>query len=97
MSESSDEQSSQVPHERLLAWRKRNQLTQAEAAKRFGLAQSAWSELETGKRAPNRDDAVLIELETGIPLEAWSGDQRVADAMNELARRRRGRQPRKAA
>jgi transcriptional regulator with XRE-family HTH domain len=76
------------PHARLRAWRKRRGYTQDVAAKRLGLSQAMVSDLEQGKRGPSRDDAIVIERETGIAIEAWSDDPRIAEAMDTIVRQR---------
>lgn len=52
-------------------WLRRRHLNQGEAAKHFGWQESFISQLVNGKRTPGLENAITIERETGIPVEAW--------------------------
>lgn len=50
----------------------RRRLNGRETARIFGFHFTVLSNYVTGKRLPGRENAILIERETGIPVEAWS-------------------------
>jgi transcriptional regulator with XRE-family HTH domain len=57
----------------LLAWREDAQLSQAEAAARFGVTQAMWSRYEDGLAAPRPKLAQKIAAGTGVRLEIVLG------------------------
>ena len=57
---------------RLRQWLDRSKLRQSEAAKTLGVHQVVLSLWLSGKRRPGRENALLLERETGIPVESWS-------------------------
>lgn len=57
--------------EQLIDWMARRGLNQREAAEHFGWDETFISQLRSGKRTPGLSNAVKIERETGIPIEAW--------------------------
>lgn len=61
------------PREALKKWRKDNDLSQAQLAKRLGIYQGDVSNIERGKSSPSLPVAVLLKEETGIPIEDWVG------------------------
>ena len=52
----------------LRVYRATNNLTQGEAAKRFGVSSSYWSLMESGDRHPSKRLAPRLAKETGAPL-----------------------------
>jgi len=52
-------------------WMQRRRLTQDETADHFGWQPSFISQLVNGRRTPGLENAIRIERETGIPVEAW--------------------------
>ncbi len=64
--------------ERLAAWRKLNNLSQLDAAEQFGVPQGTWAPWETGKKAPDRENAPLLETFTGGAVKAtdWPSRRR---------------------
>lgn len=52
-------------------WMQRRCFTQREAAKHFEWDETFVSQLVTGRRTPGLTNAVAIERETGIAVEAW--------------------------
>lgn len=54
-------------------WRKDEGITQTEAAKRAEISQTAWCDLEAGKKLPRIDTAIRIARVTrgAVPVEAW--------------------------
>lgn len=66
-------------------------LSQAAAAKRFGVSQPIVAEWEKGPRRPGLETAVVMEGETGglIPIEAWGYDRALVKSMASLVDRRR--------
>lgn len=57
----------------LLAWRQAHQLTQVEAAARFGITQPQWSFYENGTAYPRRQLAKRIADGTGLSLAVVLG------------------------
>ena len=57
--------------EQLVDWMARRGFTQREAAAHFGWDETFISQLRTGRRTPGLTNAIRIERETGIPVEAW--------------------------
>jgi transcriptional regulator with XRE-family HTH domain len=57
----------------LAEYRQAYNLTQREAAKQFGVSQSAWSKMEAGNRHPRPERAKLLMEHTGVPLEVLMG------------------------
>lgn len=76
--------------ELLRAWRKEADLSQGQAAEKLGVRQARWSELESGEHSPGRELAIRIEQLTGgaVPIEAWSDDPTIHDAMRSIVERR---------
>lgn len=64
--------------ERLRAWRKLNDLSQTEAAERFGVPQGTWAPWETGKKSPDRENAPKLESFTDGKVKAsdWPSRKR---------------------
>lgn len=58
--------------ERLREWRTGEDLTQTQAAKRVGIAQSGYSAIETGKRQPTAEQARKLQDLAGIAPDAWT-------------------------
>jgi transcriptional regulator with XRE-family HTH domain len=52
-------------------WMHRRRFMQKEAAAYFGWHETYISQLLSGARTPGLDNAVQIERQTGIPVEAW--------------------------
>lgn len=48
-------------------------LSQAQAARRFGISQASWSRWERGQYRPNRDMAKALMKVTGVPLDVLMG------------------------
>jgi transcriptional regulator with XRE-family HTH domain len=57
--------------EQLKDWMGRRGLNQTETAGHFGWDITFISQLVNGRRLPGLTNAVKIERETGIPVEAW--------------------------
>ena len=75
----------------LKEWRTTAGFTQTVLAEKLGVRPATWSEWESGARAPGRDHAVLLEDATkgAVPLESWSKDPEVTEAMAQNVARRR--------
>jgi len=58
--------------EQLKDWMHRRRFLQREAAEHLGFDATFVSQLVNGARIPGLDNAIKIERETGIPVEAWS-------------------------
>lgn len=58
--------------EQLKDWMHRRRFLQREAAEYLGWHETYISQLLTGARTPGLDNAVHIERQTGIPIEAWT-------------------------
>ncbi len=54
-----------------MEWIRRRHFTQREAAAHFNWDETFVSMLVTGRRTPGLANAVIIERETGIAVEAW--------------------------
>lgn len=67
------------PHRKLKAWRRESALSQAQACVRAGIWQSAWSEIEAGKRTPSIEQGAAIE-------RATNGHVRMTDWLPKCAR-----------
>lgn len=54
-------------------WRKREGLTQAEAAARVGFSQASWSDWENDRKVPRVEQALQLDDRTGgeVPVAAW--------------------------
>lgn len=61
--------------EQLKDWMHRRRFLQQEAAEHFGWPDSYISHLVHGRRLPALDNAIKIERETGIPVEAWMSSE----------------------
>lgn len=57
--------------EQLKDWMHRRRFLQREAAEHLGFDATFVSQLVNGARTPGLDNAIKIERETGIPVEAW--------------------------
>ena len=57
--------------EQLRDWMRRRVFNQAETAEHFGWDETTISKILNGVRVPGLENAVKIERETGIPVEAW--------------------------
>jgi DNA-binding transcriptional regulator YdaS (Cro superfamily) len=57
-------------------WLARNEVSQAEFARRTGITQSAISKYISGDRQPMLDEALAIERAThgAVPVEEWETD-----------------------
>lgn len=73
----------------LLDWMKRRGFTQTEAAEFFGWDMTFVSKLVNGHRLPGLVNAVKIERETGIPVEAWVSSELDTASEPVLARARK--------
>jgi transcriptional regulator with XRE-family HTH domain len=62
--------------EQLKDWMHRRRFLQREAAEHLGFDATFVSQLVNGARVPGLDNAVRIERETGIPVEAWMPSER---------------------
>jgi transcriptional regulator with XRE-family HTH domain len=62
--------------ERLAEYRKRSKLNQRELARLIGITDAYLSQVLSGKRFPGRENALLIERLTGVPVESWSEPRR---------------------
>jgi transcriptional regulator with XRE-family HTH domain len=56
----------------LRRWRQGEGLTQREAAKRLGIAQSTYSAVETGRRQPTKPQAAKLAEVAGITAADWT-------------------------
>lgn len=66
--------------EQLRDWMKRRGFTQRETAAHFDWDETFISKLVRGERTPGLDNALKIERETGIPVEAWvSSEQDISE------------------
>ena len=54
-------------------FRRDHHLTQVDAAKQFGVAQTVWSAWERGASRPRKELAKRLLRETGVPLEVLMG------------------------
>lgn len=57
--------------ERLARWMERSRLNQRQTAQIFGVHFAYLSQILSGRRSPGLANAITIERETGIPVEAW--------------------------
>lgn len=57
--------------ERLKRWLDRSHLNQREAARIIGMHFTHLCQILAGRRSPGLANAIAIERETGIPVEAW--------------------------
>lgn len=75
----------------LKSWRTAAGITQTAAAEKLGVRPATWSEWESGQRGAGRDHAVMLENLTdgAVPLESWSKDAAVGEAMAQNIARRR--------
>jgi plasmid maintenance system antidote protein VapI len=64
----------------LKAWIKRRHSTQRETANYLGWHETYVSQLITGARVPELDNAIKIERFTGIPVEAWMSTEQDRNA-----------------
>lgn len=62
--------------EQLKDWMHRRRFMQKEAAEHLGFDQTFVSQLVNGARVPGLENAINIERETGIPVEAWLPTER---------------------
>lgn len=76
--------------ERFTRWIALSQLTQTEIARQLGRHKSFVSQLKNGSKRPTLDDAVKLEVLTGIPAVAWAVAPRVT---RRSSKRRQARQP----
>ena len=61
--------------QQLKDWMHRRRFMQREAAAYFGWHETYISQLVNGTRMPGLDNAIKIERETGIPVEAWASSK----------------------
>ena len=75
--------------EQLKDWMHRRRFLQREAADHLGFDETFVSQLVNGRRTPGLDNAILIERETGIPVEAWlsHADDKSGEAVGAAARK----------
>ena len=73
----------------LMDWMKRRGFTMTEAAEYFGWDLTFISKLVNGHRLPGLTNAIKIERETGIPVEAWMSSE--LDTASETASASRGK------
>ena len=72
----------QTGAQQLLDWMKRRGFSKMDAAAHFGWSLTFISKLVNGRRSPGLANAITIERETGIPVEAWlSGRMDTDDAL----------------
>lgn len=64
--------------DQLADWMKRRGLNLSETADHFGWDQTFISKLINGHRLPGLANAIKIERETGIPVEAWQSSEQDA-------------------
>ena len=62
----------QSGRERLTEYRKRSKMNQRTLARLIGITEAYLSQVLSGKRFPGRENALLIERLTGVPVESWS-------------------------
>lgn len=77
--------------EQLVDWMQRRGLNQQETAVHFGWDVTFISQLVRGRRRPGLTNAIRIERETGIPVEAWASSEQDSsdDAAPTQVRKRR--------
>jgi plasmid maintenance system antidote protein VapI len=63
--------------ERFTRWIALSGLTQTEIARQLGRHKSFVTQLKNGVKRPTLDDAVKLEVMTGIPAVAWAVSLRV--------------------
>lgn len=73
--------------EQLKDWMHRRRFMQKEAAEYFGWDETYISQLVNGKRQPGLDNAIKIERESGIPVEAWASTELSASQGEPVAPR----------
>lgn len=75
--------------EQLKDWMHRRRFLQREAAEHLGFDETFVSQLVNGRRTPGLDNAILIERETGIPVEAWlsHADDKSGETVGAAARK----------
>lgn len=61
--------------EQLKDWMERRGFNQRETATHFGWDETFISQLITERRKPGLMNAIRIERETGIPVEAWASSE----------------------
>lgn len=61
--------------EQLKDWMHRRRFLQREAADHFGWDETYISQLVKSRRVPGLLNAIAIERETGIPVEAWASSE----------------------
>jgi plasmid maintenance system antidote protein VapI len=76
--------------ERFTRWIALSQLTQTEIARQLGRHKSFVTQLKNGSKRPTLDDAVKLEVLTGIPAVAWAVAPR---AINRTRKRRQASKP----
>lgn len=80
--------------EQLRDWMERRGFNQTETAIFFGWDMTFISQLVNRKRSPGLTNAIRIERETGIPVEAWLSseqDESEPQSAAALAKRRQDR------
>lgn len=79
-----------APHARLKEWRDAAGLTQAAAAKRSGVRQATWCEVETGRRTPHLAFAIRLESLTDgeVRIEHWGHDAALIKSMADVVAHR---------
>lgn len=77
--------------EQLMDWMRRRGFSATEAADHFGWDLTFISKLVNGHRLPGLTNAVKIERETGIPVEAWVSSEldTESETVTTSARKRR--------
>lgn len=61
--------------EQLKDWMERRRFNQRETAAHFDWDETFVSALLNGRRSPGLSNALRIERETGIPVEAWASSE----------------------
>jgi transcriptional regulator with XRE-family HTH domain len=74
--------------EQLKAWMDRAKKNQAETATYLGMDFTYISQIVNGVRTPGLRNALIIERNTGIPVEAWA-DSEVGGLVGAITARRR--------
>lgn len=75
--------------EQLKAWMERAKKNQAETAAHLGMDFTYVSQIVNGVRTPGLRNALIIERNTGIPVEAWAETEVGCLASAIVARRRK--------
>lgn len=76
--------------ELLRQWRESRGLSQEKAAEIFGVTAPSVCEWESRKKTPKGNTLICIEARTdgAVPIESWSDDPDIAEAMRAVLSRR---------